>query len=78
MTEEGGFKRVGVVMPGVVWAVVLAQLRLALRHPSNVEGDAAGIGREFTVYLEAILVEEGVYSREEIEELHALEKGRMQ
>ena len=61
-----------VVAEAMVWMVVLANVRLALRHPDN-HGDLGDYAQVFADRLEQALVDEGVYSPEDIAELRRLE-----
>lgn len=65
-----------VVAEAMVWMVVLANVRLALRHPAN-HGDLGDYAQQFADRLEQALLDEGVYSAEDIAELRRIESRGM-
>ena len=64
--------KIPIVAEAMTWMAVLANVRLALRHPNN-SGPCGVIGQEFADQLEDRLVQEGIYSAEEVAELKRLE-----
>jgi len=71
MPDKGDLK-IPIVADAKMWMVVLANVRLALRHPGNT-GLLSDMGYQFATQLEEKLVEEGVYSINEVDELRRAE-----
>jgi hypothetical protein len=71
MPDKGELE-ITIIAEAKIWMVVLANIRLSLRHPGN-SGVLAEIGRDFADQLEDKLVEEGVYSAEDIAQLRRQE-----
>jgi hypothetical protein len=71
MPDKGDLQ-IAVIADAKTWMVVLATIRLALRHPGNT-GTLAEMGFQFANQLEDKLVEEGIYSADQIAELRRAE-----